>query len=85
MPIEIKELHIKVTVPTEADRDTAGDLLLFADLARDDAGIDDPVPPTLFGETPDAAAGSSHHPGGVNLYMGDGSVRVLPDGLDLFG
>jgi hypothetical protein len=85
MPIEIKELRIKVTVPTEADRDTAGDLLLFADLARDDAGIEDPAPPTLFGETGDAAAGSSHHAGGVNLCLGDGSVRFVADGLDLFG
>jgi hypothetical protein len=85
MPIEIKELHIKVTVPTEADRDTAGDLLLLADLARDDAGVNDPAAPTLFGEAGDAAAGSSHHPGGVNLCLSDESVRVLPDGLDLFG
>jgi prepilin-type processing-associated H-X9-DG protein len=72
-------------VPTEADRDAAGDLLLFGDLARDEAGLDDPAAPVLFGATGDAAAGSSHHSGGVNLCLGDGSVRFVPDGLDLFG
>lgn len=86
MPIEIREVTIKVNVPPVEAGD---DLFRFGasrfqgedvgwpradmpeDLAPDPAPID--------------AAPAVRHTGGVNVLMGDGSVRSVPDGFDLFG
>ncbi|WP_198369937.1 DUF5908 family protein [Roseomonas rosulenta] len=94
MPIEIKELQIKVTVPPPDGQGAAvgeTDLLLFQATPPDgwdgkdaewrgadatDALAPDPAPAD--------AAPAVHHSGGVNMTLGDGSVRILSDGFDLF-
>ena len=39
--------------------------------------------PPCTGGTPVFNAARSRHPGGVNVLMGDGSVRFVTDGIDM--
>lgn len=94
MPIEIKELHIKVTVrpPSNQDAAAGADMFLFNAVlpAGSDGTLADWPGPTLTEDlapapAPVDAAAAVRHAGGINVMMGDGSVRSVPDGFDLFG
>jgi len=79
MPIEIRELHIKVTVSTDAARAAAEQPAKGAD-----AAYPADEEPAILASRGDAASGTGH-PGGVNMVFADGSVRFANDGFDLFG
>jgi hypothetical protein len=90
MPIEIRELHIKVTVPAEDDGEDAFRFGGLAPVGRDveDAAIPDdpaaPMEPDPFDLTLGDAVGHATAGSGANFPWRDGSVRFALDAPDPF-